>query len=164
MKKIVGNLFLFVVLLLSLASCAAFRSSTATVAQVETNVKQFPTIVDLDIQQQRITKTVSWNWLSLEKYNLSMRKKNLMADVIEESNADILVSPQFKYVKVPFGRRTLTVTGYPATFKSFRKATEKDLDLLGLSIKHCVLLEDICTSNVEVYKKANIFQRIVGKK
>lgn len=164
MKKRFRNLFLFVVLLVSLSSCSAFRSSTATMAQVETNIKQFPTIVDLDVQQQRITKTVSWSWLPFEKYKLSVRKENLMADAIDESNGDILVSPQFKYTKVPFGKRTLTITGYPATFKSFRKATEKDIHLLGLSMKHCILLEDICTSNIEMCKKVNFFQKVFGKK
>lgn len=164
MKKIFGKLFLFVALLLSLASCSSFRSSTATIAPVETNVKQFPTVVDLDIQQQRITKTISWHWSPFEKYKLSVREKNLMADVITENDADILVSPQFKYTKVPYGKRTLTITGYPATFKSFRKATEKEINLMNLSVKRCVLLDDICTSNTESCEKANFFQRVFGKK
>jgi hypothetical protein len=55
-----------------------------------------------------------------------------MAHVLKEANADVLLEPQYTYTKVPFVQRTLTVTGFPATFKDFRKATAADLEALKI--------------------------------
>lgn len=51
---------------------------------------------------------------------------------VEESNADILLEPQIKTTRtfMNLGGGSVTITGYPASFKDFRKASEADLDAL----------------------------------
>ena len=60
-----------------------------------------------------------------------MRKTNLQAEVIKAAGADVLLESQFVFTKRSFGERTLTVTGYPAKFKNFRKATPEDIEALS---------------------------------
>lgn len=45
-------------------------------------------------------------------------------------NADVLLEPQFHFEKTQYGQRSLTVSGYPATYKNFRKATDADLNAI----------------------------------
>ena len=62
--------------------------------------------------------------------SVKQRKDNLKADIVKEANADVLLEPQVTYTKTPFGKREIEITGYPATFKNFRKATSEDLEAL----------------------------------
>lgn len=70
-----------------------------------------------------------------------MRKGNLIAELILQAKADVLVEPRFTFEQGQAGRnsRKLTVTGYPATFKNFRSATPADFELL----KSAELSQDI---------------------
>ena len=57
----------------------------------------------------------------------------LIAETLKANNADVLLEPQFSFQKTSYGERVLIVTGFPATFKNFRKATADDLE----AIKAC---------------------------
>lgn len=118
--------------LLSVTSCSTLRKSSSTAFPIESSVQQYPTVVDLEVKAGKINKQVEWGFVpfNLGQPSLENRKQNLLADAIQEQEADILLEPQIVYTKIPFGKRTLTVTGYPATFKNFRKATPEDLEAL----------------------------------
>lgn len=120
-------------LLFALSSCSTMRKSTSTDLQVEKAVYQYPTVADLNVQP-KIEKKVSWGFVpfNLGQPSMANRKSNLMADAVKESAADVLLEPQLVYTKVPFGERTLTITGFPASFTNFRNATPEDLEALKI--------------------------------
>ncbi len=116
-------------------SCSTVKQSTSTSMAVESGVYQYPTVADLDVKA-KVEKTVVWNFkpFNLGEPTLENRKQNLKADIIKENGADVLLEPQMVYTKKPFGERTLTISGYPATFKNFRKADDNDLKALEVVI------------------------------
>lgn len=110
-------------------SCKTVRKVTSATENIKTEIIQYPTTADLDIQE-KVEKTVTWNFSILNYLHPSLetRKKNLIADIVKENNADILIDAQSSFTLIPFGKRTLTITGYPGTFKNFRKASIKDIE------------------------------------
>jgi len=127
----IRNIILLSVIAVGMSSCSTIRRSTVSTADVFTTVVQYPTVADLDVMN-KVEKTMTWTFNPLKLENLAQNKTNLQADLLREVNADVLLEPQFIYTKVPYGERTLTVTGYPAKFKNFRKATPEDMDALGV--------------------------------
>lgn len=111
---------------LNLTACTTLRKSTSSTASIEPDVFQYPTVVDLEVGN-KIEKTETWNFNPFDKQKLKDREGNLIADMVKSENADVLLEAQSTYTKVPFGERTLTVSGYPAKYKDFRNATEEDI-------------------------------------
>ena len=128
MKRIILLCMAATALLLS--SCTTIRKTAAT-ADVHTGVYQYPTVADLEVLP-KVEQTVTWNFVPFNwgQPSLSVRRGNLMAETLKAAGADVLLEPQFVYTKRSFGERTLTVTGFPAKFKDFRKATPDDLKAL----------------------------------
>lgn len=108
---------------------------TSQHAPVDAQVSSFPTVGDLHIAPQRVSKTVSWKWNPFNTTSLSARKENIKADLIKESGADILVEPEFvqhtSFCNLLGG--SLTVSGYPATLDNFRSATPEDIAALRVA-------------------------------
>lgn len=119
--------------LLVLASCSTV-TKTATTVDVNSNINTYPEVVDLDIQP-KVTQTMTWNFrpFHIGEPKTSTAKGNLLAETLKANNADIMLEPQFTFEKTSYGERVLVVTGFPATFKNFRKATAEDLE----AIKAC---------------------------
>lgn len=113
------------------ASCTTVRK-TATTSDIKTQVMQYPTVADLDVLP-KVEQTITWNFVPFHwgQSPLDVRKTNLQAEVIKAAGADVLLESQFVFTKRSFGERTLTVTGYPAKFKNFRKATPEDIEALS---------------------------------
>lgn len=112
-------------------SCSTVKKSTSTSMDVKSGVYQYPTVADLDVKP-KVEKQIVWDFIpfNIGQPTLENRKQNLKAEIIKENNADVLLEPQMVYTKKPYGQRTLTITGYPASFKDFRKATDQDLKAL----------------------------------
>lgn len=124
---------------LTLAACACAAMTvtscqmvqqTAQTTDIDAKVVQVPTVADLEVKPQRIEATQSWNWKFFGTDGIPQRKKNLIYDMVAQAKADVLVEPQVRLTKKMFGERTLTISGYPATYKNFRKPTEDDLKAL----------------------------------
>ncbi len=115
---------------LLLSSCTTVYK-TADTADVKNHVNTYPEVADLDVQA-KVTKTMTWSFrpFYLGEPKKSTAKGNLISDVLKENNADVLLEPQFHFEKTQYGQRTLTVSGYPATYKNFRKATDADLNAI----------------------------------
>lgn len=111
---------------LNLTACTTLRKSTSSTASIEPDVFQYPTVVDLEVGD-KIEKTETWYFNPFDKQKLKDREGNLIADMVKSEKADVLLEAQSTYTKVPFGERTLTVSGYPAKYKDFRNATEEDI-------------------------------------
>ena len=113
------------------ASCTTVRK-TASTSDIRTEVMQYPTVADLDVLP-KVEQTITWNFVPFHwgQPPLDVRKTNLQAEVIKAAGADVLLESQFVFTKRSFGERTLTVTGYPAKFKNFRKATPEDIEALS---------------------------------
>lgn len=127
MKRL--SLLPLLVMTLLITSCTTLKKTAATV-DVNASITQYPTLADLEIKG-KVEKTVVWNWNPFRRdITLNVRKGNLIAEILKEADADVLLEPQTIYTKQSFGERTLTVIGIPAKYKNFRKATEKDLKVL----------------------------------
>ena len=129
----VSNLMLLVSVLL-LASCSKVIK-TAQHTDVNAQVSSFPTVGDLHISSQRVSKSVSWKWNPFNTTSLAARKENVKADLIKEAGADLLVEPEFVQ-RTSFGNLlggSLTVSGYPATIDNFRTATQEDIVALRVA-------------------------------
>lgn len=111
---------------LNLTACTTLRKSTSSTAGIEPDVFQYPTVVDLEVGD-KIERTETWDFNPFDIQNLKDRKSNLIAEMVKTEKADVLLEAQSTYKKVPFGKRTLTISGYPAKYKDFRKANEEDI-------------------------------------
>lgn len=128
-------ILLFTCLTILFTSCSTMKKSTSTTMTVESGIYQYPTVADLDVKQ-KVEKQITWNFVPFNfgQPPLELRKSNLVADIIKENKADVLLEPQVTFTKKSFGERTLTITGFPASFKNFRKANQEDLKALEIII------------------------------
>ena len=116
-----------------LASCSTV-TKTATTVDVNSNINTYPEVDDL-VVPPTVNQTMTWNFrpFHIGEPKTSTAKGNLLAETLKANNADIMLEPQFTFEKTSYGERVLAVTGFPATFKNFRKATAEDLE----AIKAC---------------------------
>ena len=116
---------------LSIFSCKTVKTGTAkSIDILGTGVIHTPVIVDLDVNQQKISKTIILkNMVSLEN-----AKSEIIRELLNENNADLLVEPKF-ISKTKNGKTEVTVTGWLAFYKNFRSLEEKDIDLLKVKFE-----------------------------
>jgi hypothetical protein len=136
MKK---NQLLFIMLSLFFTSCKIIESNTSKTLDIYgAGVIQNPVLVDLDVKEVKITETSTSNVLTIEEL-----KREAVSSAIKNNKVDVLVEPTFKVVTVGV-ENTVTVTGYPATYKNFRSIKAEDVPLLqvGISQKAKVANED----------------------
>ncbi len=90
-----------------------------------TGVIHKPVLVDLDVQQTKVTGTSTADKGS----SMEEVKQNAVANALKNANADILIEPTFE-TETSAGRITAKVTGWPGTYKNFRAITSDDVPLL----------------------------------
>lgn len=90
------------------------------------DVIQAPLIVDLDVKEAIVNGTAKSSDFSLTTEDL----KNLaIKDAVKNANCHILIEPTFEIIRG--GNKTsVTVSGFPGTYKNFRSLKESDLKLL----------------------------------
>jgi hypothetical protein len=116
--------------LLTLGSCAPVKQieTAKTLNIYGPGVIHHPVIADLDVSNNKVNGSASG--LST---NLSSVKSEAISDAVKTAGADLLVEPVF--VIQPVGSRVnVTVTGFPASYKNFRAATQADLPLLEAGV------------------------------
>lgn len=111
-----------------LCSCSTVKK-TAQTAEVNTAIIQYPTVTDLEVLEPA-TMSTSWSWNPFVRTSLKTRKSNLVANLLKEQGADVLLEERYIVESDGLGGGRLTVTGYPAKFKGFRKATPADLEAI----------------------------------
>jgi predicted small secreted protein len=123
MKKI----FLILLSATLFTSCNMLERTTSSRTQDinKGDIVQKPLLVDLNVQETKVTGSAIGKTTS----NIEQLKKEAVANALKTANADILVEP--KYVIENTNRSiTVTVTGYPATYKNFRQIKEEDINLI----------------------------------
>lgn len=114
-----------------LASCTSVKSTSQSV-DVPAQVSSYPTVADLHVYPQRVSRSTSWKWNPFNTTTLKARKGNLKAELVNEAGADIIVEPEFIQKTSLFNLLggSLTVSGYPAKLDNFRPATSADIAAL----------------------------------
>ncbi|MBQ6070159.1 MAG: hypothetical protein IKQ75_00765 [Bacteroidales bacterium] len=146
MKKYFPLLLLVAVLLSSCSAIYTYRESTARYVEPIRAGFVTPVAADMRIDQNKITFTQKFeNTLSRRAVMQIMSdvnnnresglvlswKKNTMAAALKQYKADDIITPTFeimpsedlKYIEV-------TVTGYPAVYVNYRKATQEDVNMI----------------------------------
>lgn len=145
---------------LGFASCKTLKKATSVTQHIDVNINQYPTMVDLSVSPQKVEKTIIWDYslFQIGQPSFEDRKGNLIADIVKENAADVLLEEQSIYTKIPFGKRTLTITGYPAKYKNFRKADKEDLQALE------IMNSRVFSKKTTVIKKYNSEKKGLMKK
>ena len=128
MRKIIYLIVIFAFI----TSCIMKKTETATTKTLDINgagVILKPTIVDLDVNGAK----VSGRAVAKFGENIEDVKILLVAEVLRKANADVLVEPRYAFETVN-NETTISVSGYPATYKNFRPIKEEDLKLINLGI------------------------------
>lgn len=122
MKKIL----LTGILAFAMISCSTVQSGTSkTIDIVGAGVIHKPVIADLNVNQEKVSKTVTFS--NMESIEIS--KNNVVRELLKEKNADVLVEPTYEST-TKNGVTELTVYGWTATYKNFRQIEEKDIKFL----------------------------------
>lgn len=127
------------------ASCAVTKTHSARTATVQGEITQMPTVVELDVAEKRETSDVfEWvNKLFSFKRRIGVKEKTqeAVAQILERANADVLIEPKVSIDRKikPFSvEHTLSVSGYPAKYSSFRTATVEDIETVNALRKPAV--------------------------
>ncbi len=116
--------------ILPLVSCSSL-TKTAQYEGVDVQVHSV-TVADLDVKNEKVTKSAEWKWNLLKPFSVEEGKKNVMADLLHEQNADVLVEPEFTITRRGFMRGgTVTVTGFPATYTGFHPMTPEEANAIN---------------------------------
>ena len=128
MRKIIYLIVIFAFM----TSCIMKKTETATTKTLDINgagVILKPTIVDLDVNGAK----VSGRAVAKFGENIEDVKILLVAEVLRKANADVLVEPRYAFETVN-NETTISVSGFPATYKNFRPLKEEDLKLINLGL------------------------------
>ena len=132
-------LLISVFVLVGFSSCGTMRSTsttrTARTLEIEADIQQLPTVADLVVDTVLAKNDTSWTNISFKHVMLkSEMRKVLLGEMLENTNADVIVQPREKVqtkVYHPFKQSyTMQVVGYPARYRNFRTATKEDLRIL----------------------------------
>lgn len=108
---------------LLLASCTTMRTRTFDYDYMyisKTGIIQRPLISDLEVGKQKMKISRKYKNISLK-----LAKENVMGEFIQEHNCDLIVQPYFTTETINY-ETTVTVIGYPASFKNIRQFDAKD--------------------------------------
>lgn len=118
---------------LAVIATACVSESTVTEAQgrflnptASTNVT--PMAADLQVSSQRITYEADYIKDDDSSISSEKAKQYTIAAAITKYKADVLVAPLLQ-VQETDSKIHVTVCGYPATYKNFRKATLQDYEM-----------------------------------
>jgi hypothetical protein len=143
MKKIL-SLCAFAVVITSCSNLKSTTNTSKTLSIYGSGVIQKPVIVDLDVKQAKVNSTVTGK----EGSNIEALKAQAVSVAVKNAQADVLVEPVYTIVSSK-GSFTVTVTGFPATYKNFRDITLEDVPLIRAGILQTAKIAEPTT----VFKK-----------
>lgn len=119
------------------SSCSVTQKMAVSSPVEDVGVHQYPTVADLDIKPQKVTSTEEWRFVPFNwgQPTLDVRKGNMIAEMLEANGGDVLLEPHTVYTKRMFGKRTLKISGFVASFDNFRKASDEDLKALEIGYR-----------------------------
>lgn len=122
-----------------LSGCAiqqpSYREASTRLIEPSQGALVTPLIVDMElVSEEKIKPYVEEfgkvNYLTLsevEKY-----KKTALLNAAKKYDADVIVAATIEVETTDSGVLKITVTGFPARYTNFRKATEKDAWMVGM--------------------------------
>lgn len=114
-----------------LSSCSTI-THTASTAGVDTQVYSL-TVADMDVSTKKVSTTVDWKWTPLSTVSIETQKENAAAELLKETEADVVVEPQYTVKRRGIFRGgSVTVTGYPAKYRNFRAMTQSDAEKVSM--------------------------------
>jgi len=125
-----------------LASC----TSTMTTQTVKTmdiygpGVIHHPVIADLEVRNTKVTESTTGS-----SSNVEALKRDVVNKAVKSVGADLLVEPVYE-VQSTGSRVVVTVSGYPASYKNFRAATQADLPMMEAGILHKAEKAEVTTT------------------
>lgn len=126
MKTKLGLIFIMAI---AVTSCQTVKSGTAKSRDiVGIGIIHKPVIADLDVNQQKVTKTINLKGLE----SLESAKSEAIREILKENNADLFIEPKFETI-TKNGKTELTINGWLAFYKNFRTIEEKDIRLIEVN-------------------------------
>lgn len=120
------NIYLLIASTCILSSCTTTRQATIKTQNIsQTRVTQHPMLVDLDIAEAKVSAQASGSSTSIATV-----KNQAVWNAIDQANADVLVEPQYA-METTGSTVTVTVKGWPATYKNFRNMTPADSTVMS---------------------------------
>ena len=122
------KLFFLLLATLTIVSCKTVKvkSGTSKTKDIEgIGVIHKPVVVDLEVNQQKITKTIQLKYVE----SMELAKREAIREILNENNADLFIEPKYQTVTVN-EKTELTITGWLGYYKNFKTIEEKDLKLL----------------------------------
>jgi len=133
-----------------LASCSSMKSTTNTAKTLGiygSGVIQKPVIVELDIKQTKISATARGKIGS----GIETLKAEAVSMAIKTAAADVLVEPTYTIV-TDRTSSSVTVSGWPATYKNFRDIKPEDIPLIKAGILQTAKVAEPTTTTI--FKKS----------
>ena len=128
MKKILKPMFMAVLMSVVMAGCRAYSYEERGARNVEPQhqVVTVPIVADVELlSTEKITYSETFTKVDLR--NADNYKYIILAHAIKQYNADFLIGAMFDFNYNSKGRTLeVIVTGFPAKYKEFRKATPED--------------------------------------
>ena len=120
---------IFTLSFLFLASCTTQHAITTKTTDIYgSGVIQKPVLVDMDVKEEKVSATIN----ARGKKVSDDIKNQVLAEAIKKSNADVLVEPRFE-TDIKGRKMTVTVTGFPATYKNFHTIKQDEVELLKVA-------------------------------
>ena len=120
---------IFTLSFLFLASCTTQHAITTKTTDIYgSGVIQKPVLVDMDVKEEKVSATIN----ARGKKVSDDLKNQVLAEAIKKSNADVLVEPRFE-TDIKGRKMTVTVTGFPATYKNFHTIKQDEVELLKVA-------------------------------
>ena len=144
--------FLFIALVGAvLTSCSVTKTSTAKSLDITgAGVMHLPVVADLDVSDVKKSHTITLSKVE----NMAAARNTAISELLEKESGDVLVEP--KFITETRGSKTeLTVTGWPAKYRNFRKMTLDDLKLI--EVQPHLYKANTAQPAVEKKKKFRIF-------
>lgn len=117
--------------LLVLSTSCSTVTYTASTESVKTEVYNL-TVADMDVKPEKASLTKTWAWNPFRAISMSVEKSNVTAELLKETNADVLVEPQYEIKKRGLFRGgSITVSGRPATYRNFHPMTTQEAEMVA---------------------------------
>lgn len=134
MNTLINNTIKALSLCLVLTSCEMpklLQKTARTKEIANDNIIQKPVVAELEVKETKVTNVVT---VLTKEHNVESAKELATAELLKQNKADVLVSPDYEILTNP-NQITVTVYGYPATYKNFKTITANDSSWIKQSLK-----------------------------
>ena len=130
---------LIILVAAGMSSCSVSQTMTRRTArslEIESEILQMPTVVDLVVDTVFAKADTSWTNIPFKNTTTKAAMRNvLIGEILEQTKADVLVQPREHVINKIYHPLKqgyqMEVIGYPARYRNFRTASEEDLRILN---------------------------------